>query len=228
MKSLKQCVAEGLGTFFWCFAGIAAMVCTAPPISSRVGLLGIALAPALALTVAIQCFWGVSGAHFNPAVTIALLTTGRIKPALAVGYILSQLASATIAALTCIMIFPNVSVDETTLGLPLPAPWVSENVVLSMEFLMTFLLMTSYRGAAIDSRGPGMKIGACGISLSVAAAILVGGPVTGASMNPARSFGPAVVMSKFEFHWCYWVGPIVGAVVAAQLYQKFLLPEEEA
>src|SRR5437867_3531425 len=86
MKSLKQCVAEGLGTFLWCFAGIASMVSTAPPISSRVGWLGIALAPALALTVAIQCFWGLSGAHFNPAVTIALLTTGRIKPGLAVGY----------------------------------------------------------------------------------------------------------------------------------------------
>ena len=228
MRWVKQCVAEGLGTFFLCFAAIASILCTWPPIKSGFGLLGIATAQMLALTVAIQCFSGLSGAHFNPAVTIALLTTRRIRPALALAYVLSQLAAATLAALVCNMIFPEVPIDDLVLGLPMPASWTTENSVLSLEFIMTFFLMLSYYGTAIDTRGPGMKIGAFGISLSLAFGILIAGSTTGAALNPARSFGPALVMQRFDSHWCYWVAPVVGAILAAQIYEHFLLPEPDA
>ena len=91
------------------------------------------------------------------------------------------------------------------------------------EFILTFLLMTAIFGTAVDDRAPGMKLGGFAIGLTVAFDILAAGPVTGASMNPARSFGPALVHGIFELHWCYWVAPIAGAVVAAQLYHHFLL-----
>ena len=98
---MKACIAEILGTFFLCFAGIAAILCTAEPINSGAGLVGIALAHGLALSVAVNCFGGVSGAHFNPAVTIGMLVTGRIKLHMAVLYIICQLAAATLAAGIC-------------------------------------------------------------------------------------------------------------------------------
>ena len=228
MQPVKQCVAEGLGTFFLCFAAIAAILCTSPPIKSGFGLLGIATAQMLALTVAIHCFGGLSGAHFNPAVTIAMLTTRRIGLRMAIGYVLSQLAAATLAALVCNMIFPEVPIDDLVLGLPMPAWWATENVVLSLEFILTFFLMMSYYGTVIDTRGPGLKVGAFGISLSLAFGILVAGSTTGAALNPARSFGPALVLQRFEHHWCYWIAPVVGAIVAAQIYEHVLLPEPDA
>jgi aquaporin TIP len=228
MKPIKQCVAEGLGTFYLCFAGISAILCTQPPINSGAGLVGIALAHGLALSVAVHCFGGLSGAHFNPAVTIGMLSTGRIKVPLAGGYIVSQLIGATAAAAACQTIFPAEAVHAANLGIPLPgATWVNENVILGVEFILTFLLMTSIFGTAVDERGKGVKIGAFGIGLTVAFDILAAGPVTGASMNPARSFGPAFVMMHFNHHWCYWVAPIVGAIAAAQLYHNFLLPEDD-
>ena len=91
---------------------------------------------------------------------------------------------------------------------------------------MTFLLMTSIYGTAVDERGKALKIGGFGIGLTVAFDILAGGAVTGASMNPARSFGPALEMNYWTWHWAYWVAPIIGAVLAAQIYDRILLPHD--
>src|SRR6185312_10979269 len=98
METYKQLVAEAIGTFFLCFAGIAAIVATSEPISSGAGLVGIALAHGLALSIAVSIFAGISGAHFNPAVTIGFLSTRRIELPLAVQYIVAQLVGATLAA----------------------------------------------------------------------------------------------------------------------------------
>jgi aquaporin TIP len=187
------------------------------------GLLGIALAHGLALSIAVNVFGGESGAHFNPAVTAGFLVSGRITPALAGPYIVAQLLGATTAAGFCRAIFPAASVSATTLGLPLPAPWATTGVIFVAEFIMTFLLMTSIFGTAVDDRGRAVKIGGFGIGLTVAFDILAGGAVTGASMNPARSFGPALEMMHWEWHWLYWVAPIAGACAAALLYEHVLL-----
>jgi aquaporin Z len=168
-------------------------------------------------------FGGESGAHFNPAVTAGFLVTGRIAPNLAVAYVIAQLAGATTAAGFCRVIFPVESVNATMLGLPLPAVWATTGVVLLAEFIMTFLLMTSIFGTAVDDRGRAVKIGGFGIGLTVAFDILAGGAVTGASMNPARSFGPALEMMHWEWHWAYWVAPIAGACAAALMYEHVLL-----
>jgi aquaporin Z len=223
MKTLRPCLAEFLGTFYLCFAGISAILSNTPEVGGMSGLLGIALAHGLALSIAVNVFGGESGAHFNPAVTAGFLATGRIAPTLAVWYVVAQLAGATTAAGVCRVIFPAGAVAATTLGLPLPAPWASTGVILLAEFIMTFLLMTSIFGTAVDDRGRAVKIGGFGIGLTVAFDILAGGAVTGASMNPARSFGPALEMMHWEWHWAYWLAPIAGAVAAALLYEHVLL-----
>jgi aquaporin Z len=228
LTTLRVLTAEALGTFYLCFAGIAAILCTASPINAGGGLVAIALAHGIALSVAVNNFGGISGAHFNPAVTCGMLVTGRIKPALAVLYIVAQLMGASIAAITCRDVFPAEAIAATTLGLPLPAPWASTGTVFCIEFILTFLLMTSIYGTAVDERGKTVKIGGFGIGLTVTFDILAGGPITGASMNPARSFGPALVSGHWEWHWMYWLAPILGACAAAILYHSFLLvaPEE--
>jgi aquaporin Z len=218
-----------IGTFFLCFAGIAAICSTAPPINSGAGLVGIALAHGLALSVAVNVFGGISGAHVNPAVTSAFLVTGRMKPALGFGYIVAQCLGATIAAFACKSIFPKEVYEAVNLGIPLPDAkfaWVTPNVILVVEAILTFLLVTAVFGTAVDERGKAVKIGGFGIGLTVAFDILACGPVTGASMNPARSFGPALIQGDFNLHWCYWAGPIAGAVVAGLLYHHFLLRED--
>jgi len=226
MRTFRPCLAEFLGTFYLCFAGIAAILCNTPEVGGMSGLLGIALAHGLALSIAVNAFGGISGAHFNPAVTAGFVVTGRINPGLAGCYVGAQLLGATTAAGFCRVIFPAASVSATHLGLPLPAPWASTGVILLTEFILTFLLMTSIFGTAVDERGKAVKIGAFGIGLTVAFDILAGGAVTGASMNPARSFGPAVELMFWDFHWMYWVAPIAGACCAALLYENVLLKKD--
>ena len=224
MTTPKVLAAEAIGTFYLCFAGIAAILATMPPVNSGGGLVAIALAHGLALTIAVHTFGGISGAHINPAVTIAMLATGRIRLPLAALYIVAQLVGATVAAALCNMIFPPEAVQAAMLGIPLPAPWVSTTTLLLVEFILTFLLVTAVFGTAVDDRGKTVKIGAFGIGLTVAFDILAGGPITGASMNPARSFGPALIAGHWTWHWAYWVGPVLGGVAAALLYHHFLLP----
>ena len=173
--------------------------------------------------MAVSTFGGVSGAHFNPAVTAGMLATGRIAPGTAVTYVISQLAGATTAAKACAMIFPASAVAEANLGIPLPASWATTGTVIGVEIVLTFLLITAIFGTAVDPRGQAVKIGGFGIGLTVAFDILAGGPVTGASMNPARSFGPALIQGHWDWHGFYWIAPIIGAVVGALVYQHLIL-----
>lgn len=239
MGTARVMLAEAIGTFFLCFAGIAAIISTGAPIDSGVGLVGIALAHGLALSVAVNAFGGVSGAHCNPAVTIGMLSVGRIKPDRAAQYIFAQLAGAVLAAWACQCFFPAEAVNAANLGIPLPGPmpgekgaWMTTSTVLGVEFVLTFLLMTAIFGTAVDERGAGVKIGGFGVGLTVTFDILACGKLTGASMNPARSFGPALIHKltggeagarAFELHWCYWAAPIAGAVVAALIYEKIIM-----
>ncbi len=239
MSTTRVMLAELIGTFFLCFAGIAAILSVQKPVESGAGIIGIALAHGLALSVAVSAFGGVSGAHFNPAVSIALLITRRITGVRAVQYILAQLAGACLAAWACACFFPVEAVNSAKLGIPFPGispaedlAWVSVPVLLGVEFVLTFMLMIAIYGAAIDERGQAVKIGGFAIGLTVTFDILAGGAITGASMNPARSFGPTLVYRLmggegadriFDYHWCYWAAPIAGAVVAALIYEYLIL-----
>src|SRR4030095_5406396 len=163
MKTFRPCLAEFLGTFYLCFAGISAILCNTQTVGAMPGLLGIALAHGLALSVAVNVFGGESGAHFNPAVTAGFLVTGRIEAPLAAAYVVAQLLGATTAAGVCRVIFPVEAVNAANLGIPLPAPWATTSTVLIAEFVMTFLLMTSIYGTAVDERGRNVKIRGFGI-----------------------------------------------------------------
>jgi aquaporin Z len=219
-------LAEALGTFFLCFAGIGAILSSTSVVGGGGGLVAIALAHGLALSVAVHAFGGVSGAHFNPAVTMGMLATRRIAPSSAAIYILSQLAGATLAAAICGSVFPSAAVDEASLGIPLPAPWVTPGVLLTVEFVLTFLLVTAVFGTAVDPRGAAVKIGGFAIGLTVTVDILAAGTITGASMNPARSFGPALVHQVWDWHLFYWIAPVAGGVAAALVYHHLILEKK--
>jgi glycerol uptake facilitator-like aquaporin len=157
-----------------------------------------------------------------------MLATGRISLPGAISYIIAQCLGATVAALVCLAAFPQEAVEATQLGIPLPGgEWVTVPILILVETVCTFLLVTSVFGAAVDTRGPGVKIGGFAIGLTVTFDILAAGAVTGASMNPARSFGPALVYGHWELHHWYWVAPIAGGVLAALVYHHLLLKTPE-
>ncbi len=226
----KKCVAEGIGTFMLCFIGAGSIVANAW--SDGIGLLAIAIAHGLALSIAVTATMNVSGGHINPVVTIAMLATGRIKGSDAGAYILSQLAGGIFAGFALRTIFTMLpegaaaidgaaAIEATGLGTPAPGAGVSAAAALITEIFLTFLLIFAIFGTAVDPRAP--KIGGFGIGLTIAADILVGGPISGASMNPARTFGPGLAGGVWSAHWIYWVGPIIGAVAAALIYHHFIL-----
>src|SRR5262249_39767685 len=174
MKTLRPCLAEFLRTFYLCFAGVGALLAARPASGAAPGLLGIAPAHGLGLSIAVNVFGGISGAHFNPAVTAGFLVTGRIAPSHAAAYVVAQLLGATTAAGFCRSIFPAEAVTASNLGIPLPAQWATTGTVLTAEFIMTYLLMTSIFGTAVDDRGREVKIGGFGLGLTVALHILCG------------------------------------------------------
>ncbi len=227
MVKAREFAAEFIGTFFLCFTGIAAILSATNAVGAHPTIVGIALAHGLALTVAVSTFGAVSGAHVNPAVTAGMLVTGRIKPVRAAMYVVAQLAGSTVAALICKAVFPAAAVAEANLGIPQPAPWATAGIIVTMECVMTFLLVTAVFGAAVDDRAKAGKIGigAFAIGLTVAFDILAGGAVTGASMNPARSFGPALVQGYWEWHVLYWIAPIAGGIAAALVYEHVILEQ---
>ena len=231
MKDLQKCLAEGLGTFYLCFVGIGSILCVTMNDwgSDAAGLLIIALAHGLALSIGVAVTGGISGGHLNPAVTAGMWISKRIETLLAVKYIISQLIGASLGALLVVLVFQSVAPDAT--GIPLPDKQVILDesfpfTVLLAEFIMTFLLVTSVYSVAIDSRGKAVKIGAFVIGLTIAVEILVAGGISGASMNPARSFGPALVHMDFTLHWCYWVAPLLGGMAAGLFYNRCLLDKD--
>lgn len=223
MANSRAYVAEFLGTFFLCFAVIGAILSGTPAVGAGGGLLVVALAYGLAWSVGVNAFGGISGAHFNPAITIGMAVTRRIGAAAAGVYIVVQLAAAIAAALVCAAIFPLEAVAQGGLGVPMPQAWVSPGMLMIAETVMTFLLMLAIYGTAIDDRGRAVKIGGFGIGLTVTVNVLAAGAITGGAMNPARAFGPALVSGIWTAHLFYWIGPILGAVLAALLYDRVLL-----
>jgi MIP family channel proteins len=220
-RSIRALLAELVGTFAFVFIGAGA-VSTDAYTSGGVGLVGIALAFGLALSIMVSTLGAVSGGHFNPAITIAFLVTGRTALVQAVSYIVAQLVGGAIAGLLLRAIFagvfPEAVLGSSHLGAPGLARGVSFGTGLLVEVVLTFFLMLAVYGTAVDDRAP-RSIAGFGIGLTVAVDILVGGPLTGAAMNPARAFGPALGAQFWDNHLVYWIGPIVGAAVAAFLYE---------
>jgi aquaporin TIP len=223
MPSLaRRLTAEALGTFGLVFVGAAVVVVNGGFPNSGIGLLGIALAHAIVLSVMVTVTMTISGGHLNPAVTLGLLVTRRIDLASAGAYIVSQLVAAVVAAFLVKLLFPPNAVRDAMLGVPVIASSVSLGQAIGLEAVLTFFLMSAVYGTAVSPDAP--RVGGFGIGLVLLFDILVGGPLTGAAMNPARAFGPALVSGQWLGHVAYWIGPILGAVVAALLWEYVLLP----
>jgi MIP family channel proteins len=223
MPSLaRRLVAEALGTFGLVFVGAAVVVVNGGFPNSGIGLLGIALAHAVVLSVMITATMTISGGHLNPAVTIGLLATRRIGPGSALAYIVAQLAAAVLAAFLVKALLPVAAVRNALVGVPVIAGSITLGQAIGLELILTFFLMFAVYGTAVSPDAP--RVGGFGIGLVLLFDILVGGPLTGAAMNPARAFGPAVVSGEWVGHIVYWAGPIVGALLAALLWEYFLLP----
>jgi MIP family channel proteins len=222
MHRLRLCASELIGTFVLVFVGVAAVSASKAAHPPGGDLLAISLAFGLAVAAIVAATGHVSGAHINPAVTAALLASGKIGIVDAVGYILSQLIGATLAAFACEGLIGGNAAAGAATGISS----VSAGQALGLEAIVTFILVLVIFGTAVDMRA--QKLPALFIGLTVTVDILVAGPYTGGSMNPARSFGPAVVGGVWNHHWIYWVGPIAGAVAAGWIYTWLFLPRTAA
>ena len=224
MKNFPAVIAEAIGTFALVFVGAGAIVADTFS-NGSVGLVGIALAHGLVFAVMVSATMAISGGHINPAVTFGFLISGRIGAGKAAGYWVGQLTGAVVAAACLMAIFPPADLAASSLGATLPAPGLEPAAGILLEGLMTFFLMFVIYGTAVDPRKP-QGLGGFAIGLSLGLCILVGGPITGASLNPARTFGPALLSNNWAGHLIYWVGPLLGATAAALLYEKLLLPKK--
>jgi MIP family channel proteins len=213
----QRLTAEVVGTFTLIFVGAGSIVVTQGAVDGG-SLVAVALAHGLAIATMVSAVGHVSGGHFNPAVTVAAWVTRRMTSGAAVAYVVAQLAGATIGALGIRFLLPGSLWDPVTLGTPLVSPIITNWQAIVLEAVLTFLLVWVVFATALDPEGAFGKIAGLAIGLVITMDILVGGPFTGAAMNPARSFGPAVVSGELTGIWVYILGPVIGGTVAALLY----------
>lgn len=223
MQNWRAYLAELIGTFTLIFIGAGAICLEVS--KGGVGLVGIALAHGLAIAVMVSAVGHLSGGHFNPAVTIGVWAAKKISTANAMGYIIAQLAGATLGAWMLKCHYPDLLVAPTALGTPMLDSAVTFGQGICLEAVLTFLLVFVIFGTAIDSRGP-KPIAGLAIGLTITLDILMGGPLTGAAMNPARAFGPALISGYWINHSVYWIGPIIGGLLAALVYKWAFLREK--
>ena len=224
-KTLRPLVAEFVGVFFLVFLGAGAIVANTYR-EGVVGLVGIALAFGLALAIAVSATMNVSGGHINPAVTLGLWSIGRIGWRQAGLYVVAQLLGAVVAALAIKGLYPEMPGRIAQLGTPQLASVLTLAQGIVLEAILTFFLAFVVMATAVDSAEPKMAGFAIGLTLTVG--ILAGGPLTGGALNPARAFGPALVANAWLAQLVYWVGPILGAIAAMQLYERLLLKRDAA
>lgn len=207
---LRRVVAELVGTYGLVTAGCGAIMVNSQ--TSALGHVGIALTFGLIILVMIAALGHISGAHFNPAVTIAFALTRHFPWREVLWYIAGQVSGAVLGALTLRVLIG----DLAQLGATVPAgsAWQS----FGIEVLLTAVLMLVIISVATDTRAVGTPA-ALAIGFTVALDALWGGPVSGASMNPARSFGPALIAGVWTDQWLYWIAPVIGAIIGAMLYQ---------
>lgn len=221
---LRHFTAEFVGIFMLVFIGGGA-IAAAQATQMNAGLIAVAFAHGIALAIAVSATMATSG-HVNPAITIAMLVTRRIAPALAGLYVAAQLLGAVAAAYALKVLLPVSLTAATRLGGQSVSLEISMGQAIGLEAIATFFLAFVVFGTAVDAKAP--KIGGLAVGATIAADILAIGPFTGASMNPARSFGPAVVSGVFEGHIVYWIGPLVGGILAGLVYEYVMIGKNKA
>ncbi len=213
---MKKLAAEFLGTFGLVFAGTGAIVIDNAS-HGTVTHVGVAMTFGLIVLAMIYTFGDVSGAHLNPAVSVAFAFARRFAWRELPGYVLSQIAGAFAASALLRILFPA----DNTLGATLPAGSASQSFIL--ETVLTFLLMLVILSVSVGAKEKGITAGIA-IGSVIGLEAMFAGPICGASMNPARSLAPAIVSGHFEFLWLYIVGPLVGAILAVPACCAFREP----
>lgn len=206
----KRAVAEAIGTFFLVLIGPGAAMVNAHA-GGVIGHPGVALSFAFVVLAMIYAIGHLSGAHINPAVTVAFWAAGRFPAREVLPYVLAQCAGAVAASLTLLWILGPVG----SLGATVPA--IALGGAFAVEFLLSFVLMFVIMAVATDERVADGFAGLA-VGLTVGFDAMMGGPLTGASMNPARSLGPALAGGIWTAHWIYWLAPITGMMVAVKTY----------
>ncbi|MBD2774859.1 MIP/aquaporin family protein [Iningainema tapete] len=212
-QSRREILAEAIGTFTLVFAGTGAVMVNSIS-NGAVTHLGISIVFGAVVAALIYSIGHLSGAHFNPAVTLAFYTSGFFPKRRVLPYIFAQSVGAIAASALLLISLGRVGNLGATL--PLNDNWWQS---LVLEFVLTFILMFVIFGSGLDRRAPiGFAGLAIGLTVGVEAAFM--GPITGASMNPVRSLGPALVGGIWQHHWLYWLGPILGAQLAVIVYRQ--------
>ena len=212
----KNLVAEFVGTFALIFIGAGALAIT------EANLVGVALAHGLVIVTFAYAYGHISGTHINPAVTLGLLIAGEIEFVTAIGYWIVQFLGGILGAVVLNAVLPNPG----DLGVTILAEGVTPVQGLVVEIVLTFFLVNTIFNTAVS--GKAGNFAGLAIGLTLVLCILMGGPLTRASLNPARTLGPAIVSGNYADLWLYFVGPCIGAILAALLYIGVLKDKGEA
>jgi len=222
-KYLRPTAAEFFGTALFVFLGVGSIVTT---INVNGGPLMVALAHGVGMSVIVTATMNISGGHINPAVTAGLWLAKKVDGRTAGFYIAAQLVGALVGAALAQALLPGAAAKAVSLG----TPGLANNITLWqgiwIEAVLTFFLVSAVFGTAVSPQAP--KVGGFGIGLAIFVDALVGGPLTGAAMNPARAFGPAIVSWQLTSQAVYWIGPLLGSFAAAVLWKYVLLPRDPA
>jgi MIP family channel proteins len=222
-------IAELVGTFILVFGGTAvavAAILSRPTAVATYDSLAIALAFGLALAAVVAAIGHVSGAHVNPAVTLGMAATGKFPWKYTPHYIGAQLVGAVLAALATWLTFGGAGArSEASLAATYPAQGVGDLQAFIVEILITFILVFVVMAVATDQRAPA-AIAPIAVGFALAVGVFIAGPVTGGAVNPVRALGPMLVAGDLTSFWLYILGPIIGGVLAALVYDRFLAQTE--
>ncbi|MBA2442014.1 MAG: MIP family channel protein [Rubrobacter sp.] len=225
----RAAAAEVIGTFLLVFTGTVvatAAILGAPTAGDAYSSLGIVLAFGLVLAAIVGAIGHVSGAHVNPAVTLGLAATGKFPWQYVPAYLVAQLVGAILGAFGTWIAFGSAARSEASVAATFPQEGVGDLRALSVEVLITFLLVFVIISVATDNRVPG-AVAPLAVGFALSAAVFIGGPVTGGAVNPARALGPMLVALEFTAVWVYIVGPVIGGVLAALIYDRFIGKAED-
>ncbi|HKA57223.1 MAG TPA: aquaporin [Gemmatimonadales bacterium] len=215
-------VAELIGTALFVFFAAGAVVANASGIP--LGPVGIALANGVGISVLITTTMSISGGHLNPAVSLGLWLAQKIDGRQLALYVAAQIIGAILGALLIKSFFSSGVARVTSLGTPQISGALSLWGAIGIEAVLTFFVMSAVFGTYVSPLAP--KVGGFGIGLAMFTGVLVCGSLTGAAMNPARAFGPALISMDWHGQIAYWIGPALGAVTAAALWRFLLLPRD--
>lgn len=214
-------LAEFIGTFTLIFIG-AGSICLETMNPGTLGLTGIAIAHGLAIAVMVSAVAHISGGKLNPAVTLGLVIGKKLDIKTAAIEILAQLAGAACAAFLLTLVFSSETVNAAHLGTPGLGAGITPGMAILGEAILTFFLVFTVYGTLVDPKGSFKAVGGFGIGCSILFGILALGGVTGAAINPARAFGPALISGDWSHQYVYWIGPILGGLVAGYLYSTVM------